>query len=88
MRGFFAKIRIANSFTSECWGLREGLRMVKGLNLDKVIIEMDSVIIEMDSEITINLMNNDDEDDDLRSTLIKECKALVASLRIVGSSTR
>lgn len=58
---------------AECWCLREGLRLVKGLNLDKVIIEMDS-------EKLFELLRKEDDAEAFRSTLVRDCKALVTSL--------
>lgn len=74
--GFSVKIGVATSFIAECWGLREGLRMFKGLNLERVIIEMDT-------EIVINLMKDKNGDSDTRGTLIRDYKALVDNIRHV-----
>lgn len=77
--GFTVNIGITNNFNAKCWGLREGLRIARDLNIKKVVTEMDS-------EAVINLMREDQDHVDTWGTLLNDCKAIAASLEEVDYS--
>lgn len=57
------------------WGLREGLRLLAGMDVRRVLVELDS-------EAVVNIMKGGLEFNDNHSTLVNDCIQLAKRIRI------
>ena len=73
IEGFCDIIGYANSLTTELWGMREGLKLARDRNWQKVIIESDS-------EVAVDLVHPCDIENHPDKTLISDCRRLMVEL--------
>lgn len=72
IRRFAMKIGITDSLSAELWGIREGLRLAKSLNLSNVIVQMDASVV-------VNFLNKGITPTHLNSLLVQEALDLARS---------
>ena len=69
--GFSRHIGSTNSFTTELWGLREGLILCCNLNIE-------SLVIELDAQAVVDVMKNNAYVNNVVSPILDDCRQLVA----------
>lgn len=68
--GFAMKVGITDSLSAELWGLREGLRLAKSLNLSNIVVQLDASVV-------VNFLTQGIPPTHLNSVLVQEASALV-----------
>ncbi|OMO84077.1 hypothetical protein CCACVL1_11015 [Corchorus capsularis] len=63
------KIGLTDSLLAELWGIREGLRLAKSLNLRNVVVQMDASVV-------VNFLNQGITPTYLNSVLVQEALEL------------
>ena len=74
--GFSRHIGLANSFTAELWGLREGLILCYNLNIE-------SLVVELDAQAVVDVMKNNVYVNNVVSPILDDCRHLVACFQQV-----
>lgn len=70
LRRFTANIRYTDSFTTELWGLGEGLRLLDGKGYSKVVIKLDY-------DLVVTTIKEGIELNESRFSLVHDCIQLV-----------